>query len=152
MPKFEASRPLLVSPEIAFQVAADVGQYHSFLPLLERSTIRGARSQRGDETKFRAELVMAYGPLGLREAFVSAVTINAAARTVAAVSTDGPFKRVDTLWRVTSMPSGSSISIVIDYALHSSLLQMAVTGLMPQAVERLMAAFEARAREVASLA
>jgi coenzyme Q-binding protein COQ10 len=149
VPRFEATRQIDVPPETAFLVAADVENYAKFLPLLQRSTIRGARSAEGDSEKFRAELVVAYEALGIREAFVSHVTTDKGKLFVEARSEDGPFKLVTTRWQIKPMGQGSSVTVSIEYALRSPLLQMAVTGLMPKAVEKLMTAFENRAKLMA---
>jgi coenzyme Q-binding protein COQ10 len=148
VPRFEASRRIDIPAETAFQVAADVESYEKFLPLLQRSTIRGARTTQGDIEKFRAELVIAYETLGVREAFVSHVTTDKGKLCVEAKSEDGPFKHVTTRWQIEARGQGADVTISIDYALRNPLLQMAVTGLMPRAVEKLMAAFEERARSM----
>jgi coenzyme Q-binding protein COQ10 len=149
VPRFEASRQIDIPAETAFLVAADVENYAKFLPLLQRSSIRGARSTQGDVEKFRAELVVAYEALGIREAFVSHVTTDKGKLIVEAKSEDGPFKLVTTRWQIKPMGQGSSVSVSIDYALRNPLLQMAVGGLMPKAVEKLMTAFEERAKSMA---
>jgi coenzyme Q-binding protein COQ10 len=144
--RFEAIRKIDVPAEMAFDVAADVERYAEFLPLLQRSAIRGARSNQGDIKKFRAELIIAYDTLSIRESFVSHVTTDKGQFSVEARSEDGPFKLVTTRWQIKPMGQGSEVAVTIDYALRNPLLQMAVTGLMPRAVEKLMAAFEERAK------
>jgi coenzyme Q-binding protein COQ10 len=151
VPRLEAKREIDVPAETAFLVAADVENYAKFLPLLQRSAIRGARSTQGAIEKFRAELVVAYEALGIREAFVSHVTTDKGKLSVEATSEDGPFKHVTTRWQIKSVGQRSSVSVSIDYALRNPLLQMAVTGVMPRAVEKLMAAFEERAKSIATV-
>jgi coenzyme Q-binding protein COQ10 len=148
VPRFEATRKIDVSAETAFQVAADVERYAEFLPLLQRSAIRGARSTQGEIEKFRAELIIAYEALSIRESFVSHVTTDKGQLSVEARSEDGPFKLVTTRWQIKPTGQGSDVAVTIDYALRNPLLQMAVTGLMPRAVEKLMAAFEERAKHL----
>jgi coenzyme Q-binding protein COQ10 len=152
MPRFEATRLIDVPADLAFQVAADVGNYDKFLPLLQRSTVRGARLKEGGVERFRAELVVAYASLGIREAFVSDVSADSVSRVVEAKSQDGPFKHVTTRWTVKEDGARSSVSVVIDYALRNPLVQMAVTGAMPSAIEKLMTAFEGRARSLSKVA
>jgi coenzyme Q-binding protein COQ10 len=149
VPRFEATREIEVPAESAFKVAADVENYAKFLPLLQRSAIRGARSVQGNVETFRAELVVAYEALGIREAFVSHVTTDKGQLSVEARSEDGPFKLVTTRWQIKPVGQGSRVSVSIDYALRNPLLQLAVSGLMPRAVEKLMAAFEERAKSMA---
>ncbi len=152
MPRFEAVRLIDVSADVAFQVASDVGNYDKFLPLLQRSTVRGARHKEGNIERFRAELVVAYGAMGIRESFVSDVVVNARDLTVEAKSQDGPFKHVTTRWTVKKEGAQCRVSVDIDYAFRNPLIQMAAAGMMPPAIEKLMAAFENRAHALTRVA
>jgi coenzyme Q-binding protein COQ10 len=148
LPVFQAGRRVQVPANIAYEVAADVGSYKDFLPLLQRSTVMGAPVKTAQGESFKAELAVAYPKLGLKEAFVSQVTTNVAARTVKAESTDGPFRSVETVWTISPAATGSDVAIRIDYAFRNPLLQIAAAGLMDMAIAKVMSAFEARAKQV----
>ena len=148
MPVFQTSRLVAVTPDTAYAVAADVGSYKDFLPLLQRSTVRGTKAPTGTGQRFDAELSIAYPKLGLSESFVSRVETNDAERSVAAHSTDGPFRAIETEWRITPAGQGSQVAIRIDYAFRNPLIQLAAGGLMDMAIQKVMAAFEARARDI----
>jgi coenzyme Q-binding protein COQ10 len=141
-------RRVNVPEDIAFAVAADVASYKDFLPLLQRSSIRGPRQRTVTGESFEAELAVSYPKLGLNEVFVSAVTTHIKDRNVKAVSTDGPFRRVETVWTIAPAPSGSDVTIRIDYAFRNPLLQIAASGLMDMAISKVLSAFEARARQL----
>jgi len=68
------------------------------------------------------------------------------ARTVRAISTEPPFRSIEAQWKITAVGNDSDIAIRIDYAFRSALMQLAAGGLMPMAVQKVMAAFEERAR------
>lgn len=146
MPQFKTTRRVAVSPEIAFAVAADVAAYKDFLPLLERSVIRGTPMEFGDIRTFNAELAVGYAKLNLRETFVSKVTCDANAKTVTATSNDSPFKNMKTVWSIREVNEQSDVTISIDYSMRSMLMQFAISGAMEMAVNKVMTAFEAQAK------
>lgn len=148
MPVFRTSRRVAVPPDVAFAVAADVASYKDFLPLLQRSTIRGQKRQATAGETFDAELAVSYPKLGLSETFVSAVETDIAKRTVRARSGDAPFRAIETTWQITPSGDGADVAIHIDYAFRNPLIQLAAGGLMDMAIGKVLAAFEARALAV----
>jgi coenzyme Q-binding protein COQ10 len=146
MPHFKTTRRVAVPPDVAYDVAADVAAYKEFLPLLERSAIRGAMNEKDNVTSFNAELAVGYAKLNLREAFISKVMCDSNTKTVTATSQDAPFKDMKTIWSIRDVEGQSEVSISIEYAMRSILLQFAVTGAMEMAVNKVMTAFEARAK------
>jgi coenzyme Q-binding protein COQ10 len=148
MPQFKTSRIVAVPFDVAYRVASDVAEYKSFLPLLERSAIRGAVMQNGDLSSFNAELAVGYAKLGLREMFVSHVICDRTKGTVTATSRDAPFKDMKTVWTIVDVNGQSEVSISIDYSMRNVLIGMAVGGAMDMAVKRVMSAFEARAKTI----
>jgi coenzyme Q-binding protein COQ10 len=144
MASFKAARRVPVSADAAFHVAADVGAYEDFLPLLQRSTVRGTRQATDDGERFQAELVVAYEKLRLREAFVSSVETFVGSRRVVAMSSDGPFKSLNAEWQIAEAGTACDVTIIIDYQLHNKLLQMVLAGAMDFAVAQVMKAFEQR--------
>jgi coenzyme Q-binding protein COQ10 len=148
MPVFQTSRRVSVDAATAYAVAADVGSYREFLPLMQRSVVRGARVPTDKGQRFDAELAVAYPKLGLSESFVSRVETNDADRSVTAHSTDGPFRAIETEWKITPVGEVCTVAIRIDYAFRNPLIQLAAGGLMEMAIQKVMAAFETRARDV----
>ena len=146
MPVFQTSKRVTVPPDIAYEVASDVAAYRDFLPLMQRSVIRSARTPIPGGETFAAELSIAYPKLGLSESFTSRVEVSREARTVRALSTEPPFRSIEAQWKITAVGNDSDIAIRIDYAFRSALMQLAAGGLMPMAVQKVMAAFEERAR------
>jgi coenzyme Q-binding protein COQ10 len=145
MPQFTTTRRVTVPPDVAYAVAADVASYKDFLPMLLRSNIRGQRQPHGAGETFLAELVAGYEKLGLRESFVSKVTTDPVNRTVIAVSSEGPMKSLTTSWAIADAPAGCDVTVTIDYAFKSRMMQMAFSGLLEMAAPKIMQAFETRA-------
>lgn len=145
MPFFKTARFVAVPADVAFDVAADVSSYKSFLPLVQRSTVRGAKTSIENGERFDAELAIAFEKLGLHEAFVSRVETDRKARAVKATSSDHPFKSLAATWTIQEKPAGCEVAIEIDYAFRSMILQIAASSLMDLAVQKVMSAFETRA-------
>ncbi len=145
MPQYKASRFVAVHPNAAYAVAADVAAYKDFLPMLQRSTIRGARKPVGAGEEFMAELVVGYEKLGISESFASKVVTDPVSRTVVATSSEGALKSLTSSWKITETPGGSNVEITIDYAFHSRMMQTLFAGLLDLAAGRIMQAFETRA-------
>lgn len=151
MPTFHATRRVAVAPALAFAVASDVAAYKDFLPLLERSLIVGSTVESGGIKTFNAELAVGYAKLNLRESFISQVVCDAAKRTVTATSQQPPFRDMKTTWTIVDVNGVSDVSISINYAMRSMLLQFAVSAAMEMAVQKVMGAFEARALAMAQV-
>jgi coenzyme Q-binding protein COQ10 len=145
LPVFETRRRISVPADVAYEVAADVGAYKLFLPLMQKSTVIGTKQKTSNGEAFEAELAVAYPKIGLSGQFISRVETDTSHRTVRAKSTDGPFRFVETIWRITPASSGSDISIRIDYAFRNPLMQLAAAGVMDVAISKVISAFEARA-------
>jgi coenzyme Q-binding protein COQ10 len=149
MPSYTATRFVKAHPNAAYAVAADVAAYKDFLPMLMHSTIRGPKQKQGKGETFMAELVVGYEKLGIRESFVSKVVTDPIARTVTATSSDGPMKALSASWAVKDAPGGSDVTVVIDYAFNSRMMQMAFAGVLDLAAAKLMSSFEQRAEAMA---
>jgi coenzyme Q-binding protein COQ10 len=148
MPSFKTSRRVTVPPAAAFAVAADVASYKDFLPLLERSLVRGAITENAGVKTFNAEVAVGYAKLNLRETFFSRVVCDANHHTVTATSQESPFKHMTAVWTIRDVNGQSEVSISIDYAMRSLFLQFAIAAAMDTAVNRIMTAFEARAKSI----
>jgi coenzyme Q-binding protein COQ10 len=146
MPVFKTTRRVAVPPAAAFAVAADVASYKDFLPLLERSLIRGGVTDIDNVKTFNAEVAVGYAKLNLRETFFSRVVCDANTYSVTATSQEPPFKHMTAIWTIRDINNQSEVSISIDYSMRSLFLQFALAGAMDMAVNKIMIAFEAQAK------
>ena len=149
MAHFSATRRVNITAEQAFAIAADVGAYKDFLPLVERSTVRGERKKQNTQETFYADLTVGYSKLGVRESFTSQVICDEAVLTVSATASDGPIKSLQAIWKIEPHSNGSAqVSITADYTLKSMMLQMMARGLVEFAAQRIMQAFEERGQKL----
>jgi coenzyme Q-binding protein COQ10 len=145
MPHFSTTRRVNLSAEQAYAIAADVGSYDEFLPLLRRSTIRGERTIIGEVESFKADLTVGFDKLKVQESFTSLVSADHLNRCVTATSHDGPMKALKAVWKIVPQSDGKAeVSITVDYTLKSMMLQMMASGLMDFAAHKIMQAFEER--------
>ncbi len=151
LPKYSVTRRLEFSPEQIFSVVADVGRYKEFLPLVERSTVRGRKVVGDGQESFHADIVVAYHPLRIQEEFSSHVETSKKNLLVSTVSTGKAVKRLISSWQITGLgPKASDITFNVDYEMKSHMLQMLMGGMFDAVVRKIMSAFEARARTLYS--
>ena len=148
MSRFSLSRRVNVTAEQAFAIAANVGAYKDFLPLVKRSTVRNFSRVSDQEAKFLGDLQISFDRLGISESFVSAVETNSNHGTVVATSSDGPMKSLRAEWQIAQEGSAANVSICVDYVLKSKMLQIAAGGLVNFAAQKILDAFERRAKEL----
>ncbi len=148
MPQFTVTRQLNFTPQQVFNVISDVASYREFLPLVERSTVRGGRrsTPSGDE-QFSADLVVAYHPLRIEEHFASEVATNAEALTIRTISNGQSLRKLVSSWEVRPAENGKSdVVFTVDYEIKGFFLSNIVGGIFDHAVRKIMNAFEERAR------
>jgi coenzyme Q-binding protein COQ10 len=98
---------------------------------------------------FEGELTVSYKKLSIQEVMASNVTVDPAALTVTAESSQGPVKRLVAQWKIVSTGENRcDINFSVDYELKSRTLQFVLSGMFDMAVRRIMTAFEERAREL----
>jgi coenzyme Q-binding protein COQ10 len=149
LPKFSVTRRVKFSPEQIYAVVADVASYKDFLPLIERSTVRGRKPTMDGIEKFSADLVVAYYPLRIQEEFLSQVEADANKRLVTTVSTGAAVKKLYGSWQIEGLgPNSSDIHFSVDYEMKSMMLQMLMSGMFDSAVRKIMNAFESRAEKL----
>jgi coenzyme Q-binding protein COQ10 len=135
--------------EGVYGIIADVAAYPQFVPLCHGARLWDHKIQDGDREQFKAELLIIYPKLSLRERFVSEVTCNPKALTVRSISNRPPVKTLENRWRVVPAgEAGCDVQFYVDYEMSSRLLQMALKNAFDYAVRRIMTAFEERARQV----
>jgi coenzyme Q-binding protein COQ10 len=152
MPQFKVTRRVSLKPEQIFAVIADVGSYREFVPLVERSTVRGreADTDAGEE-RFKADLVVAYHPLRVEEHFLSDVETSRKGFTVKTASRGPAIKSLDACWTVADAGDGQSdVTFEVAYELKGFFLQKLFSGMFDYAVRKIMMAFEDRARSLYS--
>ncbi len=131
-------RALPYTPEQMYALVADVERYPDFLPWC-----RAARVTRRDGDVLYADLVIGFKMF--RERFSSRVTLSPPDR-IHVDYVKGPMRHLNNHWRFEPHDKGCIIDFYVDFEFRSTLLQAAIGLLFNEAVRRMVAAFEARAR------
>ncbi len=129
-----------------FDLVADVEKYPQFLPLCEALVVRSRREREG-VTVLVADMTVGYK--AIRETFKSQVTLKPAELRIEVRYLDGPFKRLENLWRFEDRGLRQSVvHFDIEYEFSNRLLGMVMGVMFDQAFRRFTAAFEERAKAV----
>jgi coenzyme Q-binding protein COQ10 len=147
--QIQLTRRVAITADQAFAIAADVSSYKEFLPLVVRSTVRGRKDVSASKSEFAGDLQIRVDRLNLTENFTSQVETDSEARQVTATSSDGPVKSLTCIWKIEADgASAAKVTIKVDYVLKSMLLQMAAGGLVDYAAQKILNAFEVRAKQL----
>ena len=142
MPVHRERRVLPYTPAQLYDLVADVEKYPRFLPWCVAARVR----------KREARLLVADLAIGfrvIRENFTSRVTLTPEGpegMRIDTVHADGPFRNLDSTWIFRPHEGGCEIDFHVAFAFRSPILQRAIESLFSEAVRRMVAAFEARAK------
>lgn len=140
MPTHAEHRVLPYTPEQMYALVADIERYPEFLPWCVAARIRERRAD-----FISADLVIGFRLF--RERFTSNVTLDPPGR-IDVTYAEGPFRYLNNHWSFERMPGGCRIDFFVDFEFKSRLLQKAIELLFGEAVRRMVAAFEGRARQL----
>ena len=146
MPHFTTTKQTKHSATDMFDLVADVEAYPRFVPLCESLVVR-SRRQDGDREILIATMTVSYKLL--RESFTSRVILDRKALTIQVDYLDGPFRRMENIWRFE--PHGRGNSVVhfnIDYEFRSRSLSLLMGSVFDRAFRKFASAFESRADTV----
>ena len=133
-------RLLGYSPRQLYDLVADVERYPEFLPWC-----MGARMRERSETLLVADLIIGFK--FIRERFTSRVVLDRPNLAIDVSYADGPFKHLSNRWRFERTPEGCCvIDFYVEFEFRSAMLQKLIGVLFHEAVKRMVAAFETRAR------
>jgi len=138
MPTWSEKRRLPYQPAQLYELVADVERYPEFLPWCLAAKIR-----KRDGREIHADLVIGFKMF--RERFTSKVTLSPPDRIDVAYA-DGPFRYLDNHWIFVATPEGTELDFFVDFEFKNRVLQKVIEVLFNEAVRRMVAAFEARAK------
>jgi len=128
-----------------FDLVADVPRYPEFLPWCTAARVRRVEGPNAEVD----EVAIGFGPL--HEKFVSRVIKtpdDPDGLRIETVGIEGPFKALASHWLFRPHPSGTEIAFALEFEFRSLLLQHTMRVLFAEAMKRMVAAFEARARHL----
>ena len=141
MPTHAERRVLPYTPRQLYDLVADIERYPEFLPWC-----RAARVRKREGNLVIADLVIGFRMF--RERFTSRVELDPERSQIHVAYAEGPFKYLTNHWLFDDHPDGCEIDFYVDFEFRSRLLQKAIEVLFSEAVRRMVAAFEARARDL----
>ncbi len=144
MPTHSETRHLPHSAALMYELVADVARYPEFLPWTAAARIRST-DDCGDHQVMLADLVISFKVF--RERFGSRVTLWPEARKIDTEYLDGPFRHMRSSWAFTEATNGCDIYFHVDFEFRNRLLQGAATLFFNDAMQRVVSAFERRAKE-----
>jgi len=128
-----------------YDLVADVERYPEFLPWTAAARIRSVED-RGDFKELLADLVISFKLF--RETFASRVRLFPEARRIETSYLEGPFKRMESVWRFRDVPGGVEVGFSTDFEFRNRLLQGAAGMFFNQAMQQVVRAFERRAAQL----
>lgn len=132
------------SAQQIFDLVADVERYPEFLPWTAAARIRARREIDGGE-EIDADLVISFRVF--RERFTSRVQMYPDQGRIETTYLDGPFRYMHSTWSMRDSEMGGCIvDFHVDFEFRSAMLQRLIGVVFDQAMRRIVAAFEARAK------
>ncbi|HTP83955.1 MAG TPA: type II toxin-antitoxin system RatA family toxin [Alphaproteobacteria bacterium] len=144
MPTHAETRIVPYSPEQMFDLVAGIERYPEFLPWCLAARIRSREGK-----TVIADLVIGFKMI--RERYTSRVTLDRPHR-IDVEYLEGPLKRLTNHWVFEAHGSGGTrLNFFVDFEFRSRVLQALIGTLFYEALRRLVAAFEARAKKLYGL-
>lgn len=163
MPKFETTRTVRHSPQVMFDLVADIERYPQFVPMCESLTVKRRTTDEGGTITLLADMTIGYKVV--RETFTTRVELDRTNSQIRVAYVDGPFKHLENRW--TFLPAASSLApasrepgatslanasgggcdvkFFIDYEFRSRTFQMLAGAVFEKVFVRMAEAFETRA-------
>ncbi|WP_419317129.1 type II toxin-antitoxin system RatA family toxin [Caulobacter sp. ErkDOM-E] len=145
MHRHVVTRVLPYAPEQLFVLVGDVDAYPDFVPWITAMRTWNAR-QDGAVSTVDAEAQVGFS--FLKEKFATRVRRDAEHLTVDVSLLYGPFKRLSNQWKFTPKGAETTVEFVIDFAFKSRMLDALLAANLDRAADKLIACFEARARQI----
>lgn len=139
MPVHTEQRVLPYTPQQMFDLVAGIDRYPEFLPWCLAARMRAREGH-----VLTADLMIGFKMV--REKFTSRVELHPANR-IDVSYIDGPFKHLNNRWQFSQTEDGGCrVDFYLDFEFRSRMLQNLIGLLFNEAVRRMVAAFENRAR------
>jgi coenzyme Q-binding protein COQ10 len=145
MPTHSETRLLPYTPQQMYDLVADVERYPQFLPWCAAARIK-RRTQQGESEVMDADLVISFRVF--REKFTSRVTLWPDDMRIDTEYLDGPFKYMKSNWSFAEAEGGCDVSFFVDFEFRNRILQGIIGVVFNDAMQRIVRAFERRAKEL----
>ena len=146
MPTHSETRRLPYEAQQMYDLVADVNAYPQFLPWTAAARVRSVTPQNGGSLVMEADLVISFKLF--RERFGSRVVLWPEAKRIDTEYLEGPFRHMRSNWVFRDVEGGCEVEFFVDFEFRNRLLQSAAGLFFYEAMQRVVRAFEARAREL----
>lgn len=143
MPRHAESRTLPYTVQQMYDLVADIEAYPLFLPWTAAARIRSREPLETGEV-VNADLVISFKVF--RERFGSRVVLHPDEKRIETQYIDGPFKHLQSEWAFTEVEGGCEIAFWVDFEFRNAILGKVIGVVFNEAMRRVVAAFEARAK------
>ncbi len=144
MPRHSETKVLPYTAAQMFDLVADVARYPEFLPWTAAARIRSRQPVAGGEL-MEADLVISFKVF--RERFGSRVTLLPDENRILTEYIDGPFRHLKSVWTFRDRPEGGcEVAFEVDFEFRNALLAGVIGLVFNEAMQRVVRAFEARAK------
>ena len=147
MPEHKENRVVVYSAKQMYDLVADVESYPEFLPWCAAARINSVISDSPKEV-ISADLVISFKVF--RERFCSEVKLNQNELSIQTKYLDGPFKYMNSTWNFNDCPEGCIVNFFVDFEFKNKILQSIIGIVFKEAMQRVVRAFEERAKELYS--
>ena len=141
MPRLEFDRHVAHAPEAMFKLVSDLEAYPRFIPNCKSMVVKRDSGASGD-VRF-ARMTLSFGPI--TQGYTSRVALDAAALTIDAKATDGPFQYLVSQWRFEPEASGTKVHFEVDFKISNPLLAAVAEPAFAAKQREIMDAFIAEA-------
>ena len=146
MARYHVTRLLPYSPEQVFALVGDVDAYPQFIRWITALRAGEVRDEGAGVTALDAQVWVGFS--FLKESFSTAVRRDAPGRVITVSLISGPFKRLENVWTFTPHRAGCQVVFDIDFQFRGRMLDALLKANFGYAVDKLIGAFEDRARQL----
>ena len=141
MTYYEVERDLEYSDKNIFDLICDIEKYPEFLPWCKNSNIYNRKAN-----EFYSDITVGFNLVN--ETFTSKVIIDYPKR-VLSTATSGPFQTMINKWSIAPLGKNKyHVSLKIEYEFKSIILKNLIGKFFDQATEKMITAFEKRAKYI----
>ncbi|MGC0371455.1 MAG: hypothetical protein DGJ47_000144 [Rickettsiaceae bacterium] len=143
MHKFSSNKITPYPVDLIKSIILDIESYPIFLPWCKSATILSR-----DKELITASLGVSFKSFS--ESYVSQVTTIEKEGTtiIQSKAISGPFKHLNSIWRIESHNNLTKVNFSIDFQLKSKILDIVIGMVLYKSAEEMMVAFELRAKEL----
>lgn len=146
MPSHAETRQLPYTAQQMYDLVADVGDYPKFLPWTAAARVRSVTPRADGSQVMEADLVISFKVF--RERFGSRVVLWPDRRRIETEYLDGPFRYMKSNWEFEEDGTGCLVHFDVDFEFKNIILQKAAGLFFYEAMQRIVKAFEARAKQL----